>query len=78
MKRNISCPCGKSFTIETTDEIDIDKTPEYIEEICGGTFMTFICEHCGKKHKPEFPVMLAWKAKKFYLEVLPELDRGGF
>jgi hypothetical protein len=78
MKQNINCPCGKSFSIETPDEIDIDENPGYIEEICGGTFMTFACEHCGKKHKPEFPVMLAWKTKNLYLEVLPELDRGRF
>jgi hypothetical protein len=78
MKRNINCPCGKSFLIETPDEIDIDKNPEHIEEICGGTFMTFACVHCGKKHKPEFPVMLIWKTKNLNLEVLPELDRGMF
>jgi hypothetical protein len=78
MRRNINCPCGKSFSIETPDEIEIDMNPGYIEEICGGTFMTFACERCGKKHKPEFPVMLAWKTKNLRLEVLPELDRGTF
>jgi hypothetical protein len=78
MKRNINCPCGNSFSIETPDEIEIDENPGYIEEICGGTFMTFACERCGKNHKPEFPVMLAWKAKNLRLEVLPELDRGMF
>jgi hypothetical protein len=78
MKRNINCPCGKSFSIETPDEIDIDKNPEHIEEICGGVFMAFACEHCGKNHKPEFPVMLIWKTKNLNLEVLPELDRGMF
>jgi hypothetical protein len=40
--------------------------------------MSFICEHCGKNHKPEFPVTLIWKSKNLNLEVLPELDRGTF
>ncbi|MDR2952796.1 MAG: CpXC domain-containing protein [Treponema sp.] len=78
MRRDINCPCGISFSIETLDEIDIDKNPECIEEISEGAFMIFTCARCGKIHKPEFPVMLLWKSKNLLLEVLPELDRGGF
>jgi len=78
MKQNISCPCGKNFSIEIEEEINLDQNPQYIEEILNGTFMSFLCPDCGKKHKPEYRIVLLWKPKKLELEVLPELERGGF
>jgi len=78
MKKNISCLCGGSFSIDMEDEIDLDKEPEYLEKIFNGTFMSFICPHCEKKHKPEYKLMFLWKSKNLKLEVLPELDRGEF
>ena len=78
MKKNLSCLCGGSFSIDIEEEIDLDNEPEYLEKIFNGTFMSFVCPHCGKKHKPEYKVMLLWKSKNLTLEVLPELDRGEF
>ena len=78
MKRNISCPCGRTFSVQAPQEIDLDQYPEYIEKIGAGTFMTFTCPLCKKKHKPEFPVMLLWKSKNIILEALTELERGEF
>jgi hypothetical protein len=78
MQRNIACPCGKVFQAEAEDRINFDRNPEYLDQIAGGSFMQFICPGCGKKHKPEFPLMLEWPAKKITFEVLPELDRGEF
>jgi hypothetical protein len=77
MKRNISCPCGKNFSVETEEEIDLDQN-DYLDKICDGTFMSFTCPDCGKKHKPEYKIMLAWKSKNLNIEVLPELERGEF
>ena len=78
MKRNIGCPCGRNFSAETEEEYDLDQVPDCLEEICNGSFMSFICPACNKKHKPEYKVMLIWKSKNLKLEVLPELERGAF
>jgi hypothetical protein len=78
MKKNISCPCGRTFIIEHEDEVDLDNNPEHIESICCGRFMSFICPDCGKKHKPEYRIILVWKSKNIKFEVLPELERYEF
>jgi len=78
MKHNITCPCGKNIPIDIEEEINLDEKPDQIEKICNGTFMSFDCPDCGKKHKPEYPVNLTWKSKNINFEVLPELERGEF
>jgi hypothetical protein len=78
MKKNIKCPCTNNFSVEIDEEIDLDQNPNSLEEILNGTFMSFKCPACGKKHKPEYKIMVLWKSKKLKLEVLPELDRGEF
>jgi hypothetical protein len=78
MNRNIDCPCGKNFTIEAAVEFDLDADPDTIKQICDGTFMSFNCPLCGKKHKPEYPVTLLWKSKNYRFEVLTELKRAEF
>jgi hypothetical protein len=78
MKRNIGCPCGKKFSVETPKEIDLDKEPGQLENIISGTFMSFTCPQCEKIHKPEFPVILIWQSENIIFEVLPELERMGF
>ena len=78
VKQNIGCPCGRNFSVEIEEEIDLDQKPERLEEINGGTFMSFTCPNCGKKHKPEYKITLLWKSKNLKLEVLPELERGEF
>ncbi|MDR0442565.1 MAG: CpXC domain-containing protein [Treponema sp.] len=78
MKRNVGCPCGRNFQADADEEINLDNNPEFIEKILDGTFMSFTCPGCGKKHKPEFSVILVWKSKNHKLEILPELERGEF
>lgn len=78
MKRKISCFCDNSFEADVPEEIDLDSDKKYLEEIFDGTFLNFTCPSCGKKHKPEFPILIAWPSKNLRFEVLPELDRGEF
>jgi len=40
--------------------------------------MSYLCPACGKNHKPEYRIVVLWKSKKLKLEVLPEMERGGF
>jgi hypothetical protein len=78
MKHSINCLCGNSFIINVEEEIDLDSNHEYLENILNGSFMSFDCTACKKKHKPEFKIMIIWKSKNMKLEVLPELERGEF
>jgi len=78
MKQEIACPCGNIFSIDIEEEIDLDLKPEYLDNILNGTFMSYNCTVCQKKHKPEFRIVIIWKSKKLRLEVLPELERGEF
>ncbi|MDR0496924.1 MAG: CpXC domain-containing protein [Treponema sp.] len=78
MKQKINCFCDNSFEIEIPEEINLDSNKEYMEEIQNGSFFSFICPGCGKKHKPEFPISILWLSKNLRFEVLPELDRGEF
>lgn len=78
MKQKIPCPCDNSFSVEVPEEIDLDQNPECLGDIMDGSFMNFICPSCGKKHKPEFPLIIHWPSRKLHFEILPELDRGEF
>jgi len=78
MKQEIACPCGNKFSIDIEEEIDLDLKPEYLDNILNGTFMSYNCSFCRKKHKPEFRIFIIWKSKKIKMEVLPELERGEF
>jgi len=78
MKKTINCLCGGSFTINMEEEIDLDNEPEHLDKIFNGTFMSYVCPQCEKKHKPEYRLLLLWKSKNLKLEVLPELERGEF
>jgi len=78
MKTNMSCPCGCNFSIEYDEELNLDEKQEYLETIFDGTFMSYNCPACNKKHKPEFKITVFWKSKKLKMQVIPELDRGNF
>jgi len=78
MKKNISCFCGNNILIDYEEEIDLDKKPEILTDILNGAFMSYKCAYCDKKNKPEYPVNITWKSKKFKMRVLPELERGDF
>ena len=78
VKQKITCPCTMVFSVDVDEEINLDSDPQQIDKIMDGSFMNFICPGCGKKHKPEFPLMVLWPGKNVKLEVLGELERGEF
>ncbi|MDR3139303.1 MAG: CpXC domain-containing protein [Treponema sp.] len=78
MKRKIPCICENTFSIEVPEEINLDETSGYIDELAEGSFMNYTCPSCGKKHKPEFPLMVLWPSRKVRIEVLPEQERREF
>jgi hypothetical protein len=78
VKLKIPCFCDNTFTVEVPGEIDLDAESRYLDEIMAGSFMNFICASCGKKHKPEFPLLVLWPSRKTRLSVIPEPDRMSF
>jgi len=78
MKKNINCLCGTNIPIEYIENVDIDAKPDVLESIFSGTFMSYNCSYCGKKHKPEYRITITWKSKNYIVEVIPELERGEF
>jgi hypothetical protein len=78
VKQRITCFCENAFEVEVPEEIDLDKSPQYLDEIQNGSFFSYTCPSCGKTHKPEFPLSVLWPSKKFRFEVFPELERGEF
>ena len=78
MKLKIPCFCDNVFDVEVPEEIDLDSSPSYFEEIQNGTFANFTCPSCHKKHKPEYRLSILWPSKNLHFEVFPELDRGEF
>jgi hypothetical protein len=78
MRHSIPCFCDNLFSVEVPGEIDLDANPEYLREIFDGTFMTFSCSSCGKKHKPEFALKVRWPSRKTEFRVLPEGERMAF
>jgi len=78
MKQKITCFCDNVFDVEVPEEINLDTDSKYLDEILNGSFFNFTCSRCGKKHKPEFPLIVLWPSKKICLEVFPELQRGEF
>ena len=78
MKKNITCLCGCNFSIDYDEEVDLDQKQEILEKIFCGTFMSYNCPACKKKHKPEYKITLIWKSKDLKMQVLPELERGEF
>jgi len=78
MKRKITCFCDNTFDVEIPEEINLDSESNYLDEIFKGSFLNFTCPSCGKKHKPEFPLIVHWPSKKICFEVFPEMERGEF
>ncbi|MDR3166954.1 MAG: CpXC domain-containing protein, partial [Treponema sp.] len=60
LTHKIPCLCDNTFSVEAPEEINLDEQGEYIDEIMNGTFMNYTCPSCGKKHKPEFPLIVLW------------------
>ena len=78
MKHKIPGFCDNTFVVDVPEEINLDTDPQYIEDILAGNFLAFPCSACGKRHKPEFQLIVTWPEKNLNLEVLNELDRGKF
>ncbi len=73
--RTVTCSCNASFSAELPDSIDLDASPEYLEHLSAGSFMSVACPTCGRKLKPEFLLNVVWPSKSAALIAVPELDR---
>lgn len=71
----IYCPCDKSFDIEHSGTVNLDKNPELISKIADGSFLTFKCPQCGRNIRSELKTRIEWPSKKNILLFVPESDR---
>lgn len=71
----IYCPCDKSFDIEHSGNVNLDKNPELIRKIADGSFLTFQCPQCGRSIRSELKTRIEWQSKKNILLFVPESDR---
>jgi len=55
------------------DKIDLDKTPEIINQILDNSFMSFNCTTCSKLLRPEYRIRFF--NKNIDLLVIPEIER---
>ena len=78
MKKNINCFCGANIPFDLEEEFDIDEKPDVLDNILDGSFLSFKCPSCEKKHKPEYKILIIWKSRNLKLAVIPELERGEF
>lgn len=72
--RTIVCSCNATFTADLPESIDLDENPAFLQELQTGNFMSVVCPTCGRKLKPEIPLIVQWPSKGLRLRVIPELD----
>ncbi len=78
MKREITCFCENSFTVEIPETVDAGETPGIADSILNGTFLTFPCPKCGTVLKPEFPVRFKGINGEEDLLFIPEIERDAY
>lgn len=78
MKREIQCHCGNTIETDFSEEIDLVKHPETIDEIINGTFMSVTCDTCGAVLKPEFRTHIYDSSGRIDITFLPELERTAY
>ena len=71
--KKIHCYCGTSFEINIEDKIDLEKTPEIINQILDNSFMNFKCPTCKKLLRPEYRI--SFFNKNLDLLMIPEYER---
>ena len=77
-ERTITCFCEHVMEAPVPETIDLTTQPEVLDQIIEGEFLSFTCEKCGKKMKPEFQVALYDTGKNIDILLIPELERATF
>ena len=74
----ITCVCEKSFEAEILESVDLSVSPDAMEAILNGTFLSFVCPHCGYTVKPEEPLHVIDESRDIDIFLIPELERSAF
>ncbi len=74
----ITCVCEKSFEADLPVSVDLSSSADIVERIFDGTFLTFICPHCGYTVKPEEPLRVTDSSRGIDVFLVPERDRNRF
>lgn len=76
--RKLTCPCEQVFNIDLPEVVNLDLTPEIIENIKNGSFLACVCPSCNSILHTELKTRLEWPSKKINLLLLPEIERYNF
>ena len=74
----IPCYCNKEVEFDFPEEIDIAESPDTVDSIFDGSFMSVTCPYCGKVLKPEEPVRIFDSKGTLDINLVPELRRNAF
>ena len=77
-KKRLTCFCEHTFEVDFPEQFSIDKTPETLEQILDGSFMSFTCPNCGKVLKPEFSFLLTDTTGDIEIAFIPEEQRAAY
>ncbi|MGA2544989.1 MAG: CpXC domain-containing protein [Rectinemataceae bacterium] len=73
--RKVTCMCETTFEADLPEEVDLDASPDVMDEILRGDFLAVTCPNCGARLKPELRVRLVSKKTGIDIVALPELER---
>lgn len=73
--RKITCNCEQTFTADLSEEADLDRTPETLNEIIDGSFLTCTCPACGSLLHTDLETRVLWPSRSMKLLMVPELSR---
>jgi CpXC protein len=73
--RKVTCMCETTFEADLPEEVDLDASPNVMEEILRGDFLAVTCPNCGARLKPELRVRLVSRKTGIDIVALPELER---
>ncbi len=73
--RKITCNCEQTFTADLPDEVDLDQSPDTVQSINEGTFLSCICPACGAELHTDLETRVVWPSRSMKLVLVPELSR---
>lgn len=76
--RKITCHCEQVFSADLPETVNLDESPEIIEEIARGSFLTCSCPACGAVLHTDLQTDVLWPSKNASIRLVPALERFSY
>ncbi len=73
--RKITCNCEHEFSADLPDEVNLDRSPDILEKIADGSFLSCACPSCGAILHTDLETRVEWPSREMRLLLVPELAR---